>query len=112
MAVSVVNSSVKTVEVLFPGSVDELWYRIDRNIMKPEIYHGRQVEAVEVDIRTVRISITNFTIFAFLRTPINSYSIQNINFPKLVSKKCLHKNISKPETEENKIKKKCVCIQK
>lgn len=55
MAVSVVNSSVNSVEVVFPGSTDEIWYRIDKKIMKPEIFHGGQVENIQVDITTVSI---------------------------------------------------------
>lgn len=54
MAVAVVNSSVQAVEVLFPGSNDEIWYRIDTKPKYPGGYRGGHIENVEVDISSVR----------------------------------------------------------
>lgn len=53
MAVGVVNSSVKSVEVFFPGTLNEIWYRFDKNQSNPDTYYGAELRRVDVDIKTV-----------------------------------------------------------
>lgn len=53
MAVAVVNASVKSVDVLFPGKESEIWYQIDKETWQP--FHGGQSQQIPVDIQTVSI---------------------------------------------------------
>lgn len=54
MAVGVVNSSVRFVEINFPGSQNEIWYRMDGYRWNPNVYYGGPIRDVAVDINTVR----------------------------------------------------------
>lgn len=51
MAVAVVNASVSSVEVLFPGNKSEIWYQVNNGTWTP--YNGGEVEHIPVDIETV-----------------------------------------------------------
>lgn len=53
MAVAIVNASIKTYKVVFPGSKNEIWYQIDQGTWNP--YRGGQVEQLSVIIETVSI---------------------------------------------------------
>lgn len=55
MAVGVVNASVSSVDILFPGSSDEVWYRIDDNSWQHYLGDISQTQSVAVDIATVSV---------------------------------------------------------
>lgn len=53
MAIAVVNSSVNSIEAVFPGQSNEVWYRVD-NYPKIENYFvGGDIKQIEVAIETV-----------------------------------------------------------
>lgn len=53
MAVAVVNESVKTVNVFFPGNDDEIWYKFDQYKWYPTTYHGGETRDIDVNMKTV-----------------------------------------------------------
>lgn len=69
MAVAVVKPSVASVEVLFPGDRNQIWYRVDR----PNVYEthlGGSTAQVSVDIATVSLSCFKFWLFRVWLLPV------------------------------------------
>lgn len=61
MAVAVVNASVQTCEVVFPGTRNEIWYQVDKGTWNP--HHGGTVQRVPVDIKTVSSTVQGNFLF-------------------------------------------------
>lgn len=71
MPVAVVNESVSSVSVYFPGDDSDIWYRIDRGyeINETVAYSGGQTTTVDVDMNSVTTAMIEygiiFLIFVF-----------------------------------------------
>lgn len=51
MAIAVTQPAVSNVEVLFPGSKNDVWYRSDKS--GTEVHAGGTTDHVKVDIQSV-----------------------------------------------------------